>query len=75
MAIPLCLKVSAILIDVIKEKCMKQPKVGSILRVEHMPVFELSKEGPPSPGKLSANFDPQPLNSRVSCRTYEWSQQ
>jgi hypothetical protein len=75
MAIPLCLKVRAILIDIIEEKCVKQPKMVSVLRVEHMPIFETSEEGPPSPGKLSADFNPQPLDSRVSCRAYAQSQQ
>jgi hypothetical protein len=75
MAIPLCLKVRAILIDIIEEKCVKQPKMVSVLRVGHMPIFETSEEGPPSPGKLSANFNPQPLDSRVSRRTYAQSQQ
>jgi len=73
MTIPFCLKVRAILIDIIKEKCMKQPEMVSILGVEQMPIFKSSEEGSPSPGELGANLDPQPLNPCVSCRTYAWS--
>ena len=69
MAIPLLQKCLTIIVNIIKEKCVQQPKVWQVLGIEHMHPFESSEKCPLASGKLWANLDPQMLNMTVLGRT------
>jgi hypothetical protein len=69
MMVPFLLKVVTIMVDVVKEKCVQQPEMGWILRVQVVQTFKSREESSPSTNKLRADFDPKPLDTGIASGT------
>jgi hypothetical protein len=60
------LEVVAVVVDVMKKKCVQQPEMGWILWVQVVQTFKSCEKGSPSTNKLRADFNPKPLNMSIA---------
>jgi hypothetical protein len=68
MAVPLLAEMFAVLLNVFKKKGVQEPNVVWVIPIKEVKPFKAMKKGPPTPGKVSSSFEPQPLNSCVVSR-------
>jgi hypothetical protein len=66
MMVPFLPEVVTVVVDVTKKKCVQQPEMGWILRVQVVQTFKSCEKGTPSTNKLRADFNPKPLNTGIA---------